>query len=109
MTELVQCLAENGWDSVRRSGEVRMAGQPFRTLHLPQQREPSRDWEDRWHMASSRRRGDESSATRALLLEAAEDLMREEGYPAVTTRRLAGRVGVSNQLVHYYFRTMDDL
>jgi AcrR family transcriptional regulator len=35
--------------------------------------------------------------------------MREEGYPAVTTRRLASRVGVSNQLVHYYFRTMDDL
>jgi AcrR family transcriptional regulator len=35
--------------------------------------------------------------------------MREEGYPAVTTRRLASRMGVSNQLVHYYFRTMDDL
>jgi len=35
--------------------------------------------------------------------------MKEEGYPAVTTRRLADRVGVSNQLVHYYFRTMDDL
>jgi AcrR family transcriptional regulator len=31
--------------------------------------------------------------------------MREEG-PAVTTRRLASEVGVSNQLVHYYFRTM---
>lgn len=60
-------------------------------------------------MASSRRRGVESSATRALLLDAAEQLMREEGYPAVTTRRLASRVGVSNQLVHYYFRTMDDL
>src|SRR5882757_4099464 len=60
-------------------------------------------------MASSRRRGDESSATRARLLEAAEQLMREEGYPAVTTRRLASRVGVSNQLVHYYFSTMDDL
>jgi AcrR family transcriptional regulator len=35
--------------------------------------------------------------------------MREEGYPAVTTRRLASRIGVSNQLVHYYFSTMDDL
>jgi AcrR family transcriptional regulator len=35
--------------------------------------------------------------------------MKEEGYPAVTTRRLASRMGVSNQLVHYYFRTMDDL
>ena len=61
------------------------------------------------NMASTRRRGIESSETRALLLDAAEQLMREEGYPAVTTRRLASRLGVSNQLVHYYFRTMDDL
>jgi AcrR family transcriptional regulator len=60
-------------------------------------------------MASSRRRGIESSETRALLLDAAEQLMKDEGYPAVTTRRLAGQLGVSNQLVHYYFRTMDDL
>jgi AcrR family transcriptional regulator len=60
-------------------------------------------------MASSRRRGIESSETRALLLDAAEQLMKEEGYPAVTTRRLASQLGVSNQLVHYYFRTMDDL
>ena len=60
-------------------------------------------------MASSRRRGVESSQTRALLLDAAEQIMKEEGYPAVTTRGLSARVGVSNQLVHYYFRTMDDL
>jgi TetR/AcrR family transcriptional regulator len=60
-------------------------------------------------MASRRRIGVESSETRALLLEAAERLMREGGYSAVTTRRLASEVGVSNQLVHYYFRTMDDL
>jgi AcrR family transcriptional regulator len=60
-------------------------------------------------MALPRRMGIESSETRALLLDAAEQLMTEEGYPAVTTRRLASRAGVSNQLVHYYFRTMDDL
>jgi AcrR family transcriptional regulator len=60
-------------------------------------------------MASKRRRGIESSETRAQLLDAAEQLMKEEGYPAVTTRRLASQLGVSNQLVHYYFRTMDDL
>jgi AcrR family transcriptional regulator len=57
----------------------------------------------------SRRMGVENSETRAQLLEAAEKLMREEGYPAVTVRRLASELGVSNQLVHYYFRTMDDL
>jgi AcrR family transcriptional regulator len=60
-------------------------------------------------MASSRRIGEESSETRALLLDAAEQMMKDEGYPAVTSRRLAKRVGVSNQLVHYYFRTMDEL
>lgn len=60
-------------------------------------------------MASRRRVGAESSETRVLLLDAAERLMREEGYSAVTTRRLASEAGVSNQLVHYYFRTMDDL
>jgi AcrR family transcriptional regulator len=60
-------------------------------------------------MASSRRIGGESSETRALLLDAAEQIMKQEGYPAVTTRRLANHIGVSNQLVHYYFRTMDDL
>jgi AcrR family transcriptional regulator len=60
-------------------------------------------------MASPRRIGIESSETRGRLLDTAEQLMKEEGYPAVTTRRLAERAGVSNQLVHYYFRTMDDL
>src|SRR5271155_4449899 len=60
-------------------------------------------------MASRRRIGVEGSETWALLLDTAELIMREEGYPAVTTRRLAGRMGVSSQLVHYYFRSMDDL
>jgi TetR/AcrR family transcriptional regulator len=60
-------------------------------------------------MGSRRRSEVENSQTRELLLDAAEKLMREGGYPAVTTRRLAAEVGVSNQLVHYYFRTMDDL
>jgi len=60
-------------------------------------------------MASRRRIGVESSETRAQLLDTAERIMQEEGYPAVTTRRIASRMGVSNQLVHYYFRTMEDL
>ena len=60
-------------------------------------------------MASRRRSAVDSSETRARLLDAAERLMRAGGYPAVTTRSLASEVGVSNQLVHYYFRTMDDL
>ena len=59
--------------------------------------------------ASSRRIGAEDSKTRAQLLDAAELLMAEEGYAAVTSRRLAARAGLKPQLVHYYFRTMDDL
>lgn len=53
--------------------------------------------------------GLESSATRARLLEAAEQLMLEEGYMAVTSRRLGAKAGVRPQLVHYYFPSMDDL
>jgi len=57
----------------------------------------------------SRRIGAEDSATRAALLDAAGALMVEEGYAAVTSRRVAARAGLKPQLVHYYFRTMDDL
>jgi AcrR family transcriptional regulator len=35
--------------------------------------------------------------------------MRESGYAAVTSRQVAARAGLKPQLVHYYFRTMDDL
>jgi AcrR family transcriptional regulator len=35
--------------------------------------------------------------------------MLEEGYAAVTSRRVAAEAGLKPQLVHYYFRTMDDL
>ena len=59
--------------------------------------------------ASDRRIGAESSATRALLLDAAERLLLEEGYASVTSRRVAAAAGVKPALVHYYFRTMDDL
>jgi TetR/AcrR family transcriptional regulator len=58
---------------------------------------------------SSRRIGAESSHTRAALLDAAEILMRKEGYAAVTSRKLASVAKLTPQLVHYYFRTMDDL
>jgi AcrR family transcriptional regulator len=56
-----------------------------------------------------RRIGAEDSKTRAQLLDAAEALLRDEGYAAVTSRRVAAEAGLKPQLVHYYFRTMDDL
>ncbi len=58
---------------------------------------------------TARRIGAETSRTRGVLLDAAERLMLEEGYAAVTSRRVAARAGLKPQLVHYYFRTMDDL
>ncbi len=58
---------------------------------------------------AKRRLGAEDSETRRMLLDAAEQLMREEGYAAVSSRRIGTKAGVKPQLVHYYFRTMDDL
>lgn len=60
-------------------------------------------------MASERRIAGPESKNRGALLDAAEALMLDEGYAAVTSRRLAERAGLKPQLVHYYFRTMDDL
>ena len=60
-------------------------------------------------MDSSRRMGTKESQTRAHLLDAAERLMLEDGYAAVTSRRVGQKAGISSQLVHYYFATMDDL
>jgi AcrR family transcriptional regulator len=53
--------------------------------------------------------GSEDSKSRLQLLDAAELLLVEEGYAAVTSRRVAAAAGLKPQLVHYYFRTMDDL
>ncbi|WP_418005581.1 TetR/AcrR family transcriptional regulator [Mycobacterium sp. PDNC021] len=60
-------------------------------------------------MASERRIAGPESKNRGALLDAAEALMLDEGYAAVTSRRVAERAGLKPQLVHYYFRTMDDL
>ncbi|MGB8364452.1 MAG: TetR/AcrR family transcriptional regulator [Rhizomicrobium sp.] len=46
---------------------------------------------------------------RAALVDAAEQLIRDEGYPAVTARNLAEKVNLKRQIVHYYFHTMDDV
>lgn len=60
-------------------------------------------------MASARRIGAPDAKNRSVLLDAAEQLTLEEGYAAVTSRRVAERAGLKPQLVHYYFRTMEDL
>jgi AcrR family transcriptional regulator len=60
-------------------------------------------------MSSPRRVAGPNAKNRNVLLDAAEQLMLEEGYAAVTSRRVAAAAGLKPQLVHYYFRTMDDL
>ena len=56
-----------------------------------------------------RRFGDKNAANRSLLVEATEQLLREEGYAAISARNVAGKAGLTPQLLYYYFRTMDDL
>src|SRR6201990_1235997 len=60
-------------------------------------------------MTSARRIGAPDAKNRAVRLDAAEQLMLEERYAAVTSRRVAEKAALKPQLVHYYFRTMDDL
>lgn len=60
-------------------------------------------------MTSARRIGAPDAKNRGVLLDAAEQLMLEEGYAAVTSRRVAEKAALKPQLVHYYFRAMDDL
>jgi AcrR family transcriptional regulator len=47
--------------------------------------------------------------TRARLMDAATELIAERGWGAVTTRLVAERAGVRAGLVHYHFRSVDDL
>ena len=59
-------------------------------------------------MPARRRKSNDDSATRTALLDAAEALMREKGYAAVTSRGIAKRAELPNA-IHYYFETMDEL
>jgi len=43
------------------------------------------------------------------LLDAAERLLVEHGYAAITSRALAAEAGINNGLVHYYFGSMEEV
>lgn len=60
-------------------------------------------------MKLERKSADESTSTRDAILDATETIMVEEGYAAVTSRRVGEKASLKSQLVHYYFRSMDDL
>ena len=52
---------------------------------------------------------DHGADKRAAILKAATEIMRDEGYAAVTSRRIAERAGLKSKLVHYYFKSMEEL
>jgi len=60
-------------------------------------------------MTARRRLGSAQSATRALILDATQEIMIGEGYAAVSTRRVAAKAGIKPALVQYYFPAMDEL
>lgn len=60
-------------------------------------------------MPVTRRHPSDDATNRDALLDAAEQLMLDKGYAAVTSRRVAAEAGVAGPLVHYYFGTMDEL
>jgi AcrR family transcriptional regulator len=47
--------------------------------------------------------------SRQRLIEAAYDLLADEGHHAFSVRRVAQKAGLKPQLVHYYFRSMEEL
>jgi AcrR family transcriptional regulator len=49
------------------------------------------------------------SAAEEALLDAAERVLVDAGYAAITTRRLAEEAGVNHGLVHYYFGSVENL
>ncbi len=60
-------------------------------------------------MTSKRRIGSETSATRAAIVKAAFTVLQERGSNHFTASEIARRAGVKPHMVHYYFRTIDDL
>lgn len=47
--------------------------------------------------------------TRTLILDATEQLMVEEGYAAVSSRRIAQELGLNAATIHYYYPATDDV
>lgn len=58
----------------------------------------------------ARRRNSEKDAeTRELLIDTAVEILRTAGCNAVSARKVAARAGLSHQIVHYYFQSMEEL
>ena len=89
---------------------VKIVKAPHSRVAGPKDRESARRSQQRGRRAPlTRRMGVESSEVRARLVEAAGQIIREEGYAAVKAGRLAEMVGLNRCIVHYYFGTMEEL
>ena len=64
-----------------------------------------------WSRRSRQKRGftNTRADTEQRFLDAAEGLLVDIGYAAITTRRLAEKAGANLGLVHYYFGSMEEL
>ncbi len=60
-------------------------------------------------MATERRSRATTDAKRLGILDATEEIILENGYAAVSSRRVAGRMDMHAPHIHYYFSTIDDL
>ena len=63
----------------------------------------------REQLKSDRRMGPVGSDNWHAMLDSAQEILLEEGHAALTSRRVAERMGVKQRLVYYYFHTMDEL
>lgn len=59
--------------------------------------------------AAKKKRHVERPDIREKLLDAAEAVIREEGYGAATVRRISNRAGMKHQVVFYYFGSQEEL
>lgn len=59
--------------------------------------------------AKAKRVRRDPEVAKALILDATERLMLDEGYAAVTTRAVAKLAGLAPGLVHYYYPSTDDV
>ena len=60
-------------------------------------------------LAAGRRRGSKGEQTRAVIVEAALRLFRENGYEATTMRAIAKEAGVATGNAYYYFGSKEEL
>lgn len=60
-------------------------------------------------MASQKRMGSRNSPTCQSILNGAERVLQLRGYGAITSRSIADEAGVKQQLIYYYFDSVDEL